>query len=90
MLEKDIQRQIIKYLEQELNAYVVKTIATNKRGTPDILACVNGRFVAIEVKRPGCKPTPLQLLTLERIRERGGLAIWADNLKIIKELLRNK
>ncbi|MCM8750408.1 hypothetical protein NET02_14755 [Thermomicrobiaceae bacterium CFH 74404] len=27
-------------------------------GVPDVLACVQGRFVAIEVKRPGRRPTP--------------------------------
>lgn len=49
MKEQDIQRKIIKYLES-VGAYVVKVVASNKSGTPDILACYRGIFLAIEVK----------------------------------------
>jgi len=49
-------------------------------GDPDIDACLRGRSVQLEVKRPGEKPTPLQVKRLEdaagwrdrgRGRERG-------------------
>lgn len=45
-----------------------------KSGIPDILACVNGYFVAIEVKGPNGKPSELQLHTIKKIREAGGFA----------------
>ena len=46
--------------------------------TLDYLLCVNGYFVAIEAKRPGGKPTPLQNATIEEITRAGGVAIVVD------------
>jgi hypothetical protein len=43
-------------------------------GLPDIIACVDGRFVGLEVKTPVGKLTALQRATLERIRAAGGVA----------------
>lgn len=40
-------------------------------GTPDILGCYYGMFIALEVKRPGEKPTPLQASTIQSIQEQG-------------------
>ena len=76
MTEQQIQKEIIKYLES-IGAYTIKTIKTNRAGTPDIIACLNGRFVAIEVKRKGNKATPLQLAKIKQIRALGGIAFIA-------------
>lgn len=76
MTEQQIQKEIIKYLES-IGAYTIKTIKTSKAGTPDIIACLDGKFIAIEVKRKGNKPTPLQLAKLDKIRESGGIAFIA-------------
>lgn len=46
-----------------------------------------GRAVAIEVKRPGEKPTPEQAAYLERVRAAGGLAFVATSIDdVIREL----
>lgn len=46
-----------------------------QRGVPDLVCCVDGLFVAMEVKRPGVgRLTDLQALTIERIRDAGGVA----------------
>jgi len=89
MREQDVQRKIIKYLEDLPDSWVVKTISTNKRGTPDILACVSGRFVAIEVKAEGKLATvsKLQQYQIDRINSSGGLAIAVDNLDDVKKFL---
>ena len=42
-------------------------------GDPDIDACIRGRSLQLEVKRPGEKPTPLQLKRLEEWRQAGAL-----------------
>lgn len=39
-----------------------------------------GRFFALELKRPGKKPTTEQLTFLAHVRSRGGYAGWADNV----------
>ncbi len=46
-----------------------------KTGIPDILACVNGYFVAIEDKAERGKPSMLQLVNLKKIRDTGGYGI---------------
>jgi Holliday junction resolvase len=58
-------------------AYAVNYIGgiSANNGTPDILACLNGRFIAIEAKAGKNKPTDLQTLNLKRIDDAGGLAL---------------
>ena len=55
-------------------------------GMPDLCACKNGAFVAIEVKRPGKEPTPIQVRRINAIRAAGGIAIWGTAEKVIGEL----
>jgi Holliday junction resolvase len=58
-------------------AYAVNYIGgiSANNGTPDILACLNGRFIGIEAKAGKNKPTDLQTHNLKRIDEAGGLAL---------------
>jgi len=58
-------------------AYAVNYIGgiSANNGTPDILACLNGRFIGIEAKAGKNKPTDLQTFNLKRIDEAGGLAL---------------
>ena len=54
--------------------------------TLDCIACINGRYVAIECKRPGAEPTRLQLITMERIIKAGGLVYVVDNLEAVARM----
>ena len=45
-----------------------------RSGVPDIVACVNGRFMAIECKAGYNLPTELQLREMEAIERAGGMA----------------
>ena len=57
-------------------------------GTPDILACLAGRFIAIEAKAGSNKPTDLQIQNLRRIDIAGGIAlvINENNLELVNDL----
>jgi hypothetical protein len=55
--------------------------------TLDCIACINGRYVAIETKRPGAKPTKLQLITMKKISDAGGLVYVVDNLEAVDRML---
>jgi hypothetical protein len=57
-------------------------------GTPDILACLDGRFIGIEAKAGGNKPTELQLVNLRKIHVAGGLALVINetNLELLNDL----
>ena len=43
-------------------------------GFPDLLGCVAGLYIALEVKMPGEEPSELQVETIEEIIEAGGIA----------------
>ena len=59
-------------------------------GIPDIIACINGRFVAFEVKTETGKLTKLQEITIQKIKNARGQAFKvtsaAEVAAILKEL----
>jgi len=83
-LEQAIQAQISSYMSKK-GFYVVKVITANRAGVPDIVACApDGRFWAVEVKRPGQKPSKLQLAHLRMVTKAGGVALWTDSFEEFK------
>lgn len=73
--EKTFENKIKTWLKEH-NCYHVKFFANRmtKTGVPDILACVGGYFVGIEVKAPNGKPSELQLYNVNQIRKSWGFA----------------
>ena len=64
-----------------------------RAGIPDVIACFNGRFLAIECKAGKNKPTPLQERELTNITQAGGkaLVIREDNMdELILWMTNNK
>lgn len=51
-----------------------------KSGVPDIVACIDGKFIGIECKANGGKPTALQLKNLNAIVTAGGYAFVVDDI----------
>ena len=70
--ESAIQRRIILAL-REAGTYVVK-VQVADAGTPDLLVCHGGRFIAMEVKKPGQYPTAIQRHRIAQIQAAGGVA----------------
>ena len=73
--EKMFENRDKAFLEGE-GAWFVKTWSNGvqRKGIPDILACVNGYFVGIETKADTGTPSELQLWNVEQIRRAGGFA----------------
>ena len=87
--EAIIKRQIREYLTATYGAYVFSPVQMGMGiATLDILCCIRGRFVAIEVKVPGKKPTPRQTSTIAQINSAEGVAFWTDSLDYTKLMLR--
>lgn len=63
-----------------------------EKGIPDIIACINGHFVGIEVKDKGKKSTQTeeQKIHQRNIEKAGGLYILAESLEEVKEKLYEK
>ena len=58
-----------------------------KPGIADLLVCGEGKFIAIEVKKPGGKLSPLQEAFLHDIRAAGGVAFVAYSVDdVVNEL----
>ena len=76
--EKSFENKIKRHLK-ECGCYRVKYHGNyfSENGTPDILACVNGYFLAIEVKAQTGTPSELQLAKIDAIRKAGGFAYVA-------------
>lgn len=74
MLERDFQKKVISYLKEN-KIYHFKTIATNKKGTPDIIGCYKGKFFGIECKSQKGRISDWQLRAHKDIVESGGNVI---------------
>lgn len=95
--EKIFETKIKEFLSEH-NIWHVKYFANRntKSGIPDILACVNGYFVAIEVKAQGGTVKELQKYHLGKIRESGGFGYvvypsgFEELKRVILDLLADK
>lgn len=91
-LEKKVENSIKKYLDK-LGAYYLKVHGSmyQPAGTPDILACINGQFVGIEVKRPGGGTvSALQQSKLKKIENAGGVAVVARSVEDVSAMLKRR
>jgi Holliday junction resolvase len=63
-----------------------------RAGIPDIIACMDGHFIAIECKAGSGKTTALQDLELNRIHNAGGTIYIAreTNIDELQQILREK
>ena len=88
--EKVFENKIKKMLKDN-GAYFVKFFANSftRSGVPDILACVNSYFVAIEVKAENGKPSELQLWNVEQIQKSNGFAIvlYPEQFEMFKTMI---
>lgn len=95
--EKNFENRIKQFLKTQ-NAWVLKTWGggLQRSGIPDLLCCVHGKFVGIEVKATKGKPSELQLWNIKKIKEAGGIAMvlypkdFEDFKKLILDLKEEK
>jgi Holliday junction resolvase len=81
--EKKVKDKV-KAILKELGVYyfMPATHGYGSSGVPDIVACINGRFVGIECKAGDGKPTALQEKNLVDIMNSGGVAIIINEQEI--------
>lgn len=74
--EKNFETKVKRYIEEK-GGYQVKFFANRmtKKGVPDILSCINGYFVGVEVKGPDGSPSDIQIYNVKKIRKAGGFAM---------------
>ena len=88
--ERKVKDKVKKVLK-ELGAYYAMpaTGGYGSSGVPDFLVCLRGRFIGIECKANGGKPTALQEKNLDDIRKNNGIAFVVDenNVSDLLELM---
>ena len=85
--EARVKDAVRKYLK-EIGAYQFSPVQMGIGTTTlDILCCIRGKFVGIEVKAEGEKPTARQELTMQAIRDAGGIAFWGDGPGVLKHYI---
>ncbi len=76
MNEKQLKTKIVKKLKQLYGSdiWVYHPVDVCHSGIPDLIICLYGRFIAIELKAPGRKAMPdkLQAVTLKDISRAAG------------------
>lgn len=89
--EKRVKAKVESVLKGEgVYYFFPATGGYGRSGVPDIIACVNGQFLAIECKAGTNKPTALQVREIERIRACGGSAVVVneENWDMVRALVR--
>jgi hypothetical protein len=101
-LERDVLKAVLFYLRRHRKVAWVGRInsgaARNENGQflrfhtipgcSDIIGQMrSGHFLAIEVKRPGEKPTPEQMIFLDMVLQHSGCAGWCDSVEACERLI---
>lgn len=87
MREKVIEQQLVKAV-RAAGGLCPKLVCPGMDGMPDrMLLFPGGRLAFVEVKAPGKKPRPLQLLRHEQLRTLGFQVFTLDALSQISEII---
>lgn len=88
--EAKVKAKVVKQLK-ELGAYYFSPVTGGygRSGVPDIVACINGKFVGIECKAGKGVTTALQEKNIQAIRDSGGTALVVneDNVDSLTAIL---
>lgn len=89
MSEKDIVSAILRYLKAVPRCFCFKEHGGmyGVAGIPDIIACVDGRFYAFEVKTDVGKTTKLQDATIRKILDAGGTAVLVRSVDEVRAVI---
>lgn len=90
-LEGDLQKKCLRWVKCLSGVWFLKVVgsATQASGVPDIIMCINGHFVAVELKRPDGKGrvSDIQEAQIERIKRAKGVAEVVDSFDDFKALV---
>jgi len=89
--ENKVKGKLRRALRQAFPAcYIAAPIgsAFGNNGTPDLVCCLRGKFVGIEVKaKRDMRPTKLQQRALDAIGVAGGYALVCDGPEAVDDLV---
>ena len=89
MSEKDIVKEIMRYLKTVPNCFAWKEHG-GMYGTawiPDIIVCIQGKFYGFEVKTESGRVTKLQEAILRKIKDAGGKVSVVRSVDDVKSII---
>ena len=88
-LEAEIMREIRKYLSK--NGYYWSNLPAgiigHRKGDPDMVACINGRYVALEGKTSTGRQSPRQKEVERLITQSGGIYAIVQSVEDVKGIV---
>lgn len=83
-----LEKQVVKKIMDALGDYYPKSVLFKihggpfqAAGIPDIIGCINGRFIAVEVKLPGKEKTLtlIQQVTIKKLAKSGAITFMSTS-----------
>lgn len=89
MAETTITNRIKDYINAIDGCLIIKKHNNQygRKGEPDLLGALHGRFIAIEVKQPGKEPTKIQHARLREWARAGAITLWGTSLEDVQAKL---
>lgn len=80
--EKALEKTFSACLNQTKNVWVIKLLSTFVKGLPDRLILCRGGFVGFaEIKTTGKKPTKIQTVIHDKLRQLGFVVVVIDDME---------
>ena len=89
MKESDVVRLMLKALNSQERTFAIRThgSAFQMKGTPDIIGCSHGMFIAIEAKRSAKDhASDVQLYVLSKMKS-AGARVWVSHDPEVEEVI---
>lgn len=89
MIGSKLSAAVTNHIETAHNGYVINVIVASKSGNADLIACVNGKFFAFEIKGTGDTKKQLQDEKLNRVAKAGGYGGYVHSLADVDSIIKN-
>lgn len=86
-LEADLTKYVKKWLDLQSDVCYRKISDRFNKGISDILCCVNGIFVAVELKADDGKASPHQVFFIKDVLDHGGIGGVCYTLQDVVDLI---
>lgn len=87
-LEATLTKKVKEWLDTQEDIFYYKASDRYQKGVSDFIICVDGIFVAAELKAAGGIASPHQKLFIKEIQRAGGIGGICYTLHDVKELVR--
>jgi hypothetical protein len=84
-----LSEAVIKHVESVHNGLVTNVIVAGKSGCSDLIACINGKYFALEIKGDDDTEKPLQDEHLKNVARAGGYGGYVYSVEDAEDIITN-